>query len=118
MNIIISERQCGKTTKLVKQSAETGAIIVVPNHAMGTHVEMVAYELGLKTKIPTPITVTEYIRRLAFGGMGKTQKYLVDELQMMLEAMNVEEATVDIDSAYLLQYHSINARQIGRSVER
>ena len=116
MNIIISERQYGKTTNLVKRSAETGAIIVVPNHVMGTHVEVVAHELGLK--IPRPITVTEYIRRLAFGGMGRTQKYLVDELQMVLEAMNVEEAMVDIDSAYLLQYHSANARQIGRSVER
>ena len=116
MNIIISERQNGKTTNLVKRSAETGAIIVVPNHVMMKSVELVAHELGLK--IPTPITVTEYIRRLAFGGMGKTQKYLVDELQMVLEAMNVEEATVDIDSAYLLQYHSLNARQIERGVGR
>lgn len=46
-------------------------------------------------KIPVPITVTNYIRLLASGGLGKSQKYLVDELQMMLEQMNVEAATVD-----------------------
>lgn len=54
---------------------------------------MAAAQMG--KKIPVPITVTNYIRLLASGGLGKSQKYLVDELQMMLEQMNVEAATVD-----------------------
>ena len=54
-------------------------------------------------KIPVPITVTNYIRLLASGGLGKSQKYLVDELQMMLSAMNVEAATVDCDCIEVLR---------------
>lgn len=54
-------------------------------------------------KIPVPITVTNYIRLLASGGLGKSEKYLVDELQMMLSAMNVEAATVDCDCIEVLR---------------
>lgn len=36
-------------------------------------------------------------------GLGKSEKYLVDELQMMLSAMNVEAATVDCDCIEVLR---------------
>lgn len=42
-------------------------------------------------------------RLLASGGLGKSEKYLVDELQMMLSAMNVEAATVDCDCIEVLR---------------
>ena len=77
--IYIGERQSGKTTMLIEMSEKTGA------------------------KIPVPITVTNYIRLLANGGLGKSEKYLVDELQMMLSAMNVEAATVDCDCIEVLR---------------
>ena len=48
-------------------------------------------------KIPVPITVTNYIHLLANGGLSKSQKYLVDELQMILHGMNIEVATCDND---------------------
>lgn len=35
--------------------------------------------------------------------IGKSEKYLVDELQMMLSAMNVEAATVDCDCIEVLR---------------
>lgn len=95
MKIYASERQSGKTTMLVKQSAKTGAIIVVASYPMGRHIELLAHDLGLD--IPAPITVSNYIKILANGGLGRTQKYLVDELQMMLNQMNVETATVDVN---------------------
>ena len=83
--IYIGERQSGKTTMLIEMSEKTGATIVVGK------------------KIPVPITVTNYIRLLASGGLGKSEKYLVDELQMMLSAMNVEAATVDCDCIEVLR---------------
>lgn len=95
MKIYASERQSGKTTMLVKQSAKTGAIIVVASYSMGRYVELLAHDLGLD--IPAPITVSNYIKILANGDLGRTQKYLVDELQMMLNQMNVETATVDVN---------------------
>lgn len=91
--IYVGCRQSGKTTMLVQESARTGAIIVVPTYQMCCHVVIVAEKLGLK--IPDPITVGNYIRILARNGLGQTQKYLVDELQMMLSQMGVETATVD-----------------------
>lgn len=48
-------------------------------------------------------TTWNYIRLLASGGLGKSEKYLVDELQMMLSAMNVEAATVDCDCIEVLR---------------
>lgn len=95
MKIYIGERQSGKTTLLIKESAKTQATIVVANYAMGNYIQLQAETMGLK--IPPPITVTNYIRLLASGGLGKTQKYLVDELQMMLSAINIDVATIDCD---------------------
>lgn len=88
--VYIGERQSGKTTTLIEMS---GATIVVATYSMSKYIQMAAAQMG--KKIPVPITVINYIRLLASGGLGKSQKYLVDELQMMLEQMNVEAATVD-----------------------
>lgn len=95
MQIYIGERQSGKTTMLIEVSEKTGATIVVATYPMARYIQLLAAQMG--KKIPVPITVTNYIRLLASGGLGKSEKYLVDELQMILSAMNVEAATVDCD---------------------
>lgn len=93
-------RGSGKTTMLVRRSAQTGATIVVSNYQMVNYIELVARDLDLK--MPTPITVTQFVRILSFGGgFDKTQKYLIDELQTVLDAMNVEAATVDRNHVYV-----------------
>ena len=93
MKIYVGERQSGKTTMLIELSEKTGATIVVPTYPMVKYIRMTAYQMG--KKIPSPITVANYIHILASGGISKGQKYLVDELQMMLSAMNIEVATCD-----------------------
>lgn len=102
MTVYIAGRQTGKTSRLVRESAITGAIIVVPTYQMAEHTLWTAKQLNLK--IPEPITVTDYIYRLAKGGLGKTQKYLIDELQMMLYQMNVETATLNPKSTITVDY--------------
>lgn len=102
MTVYIAGRQTGKTSRLVRESAITGAIIVVPTYQMAEHTLWTAKQLDLK--IPEPITVTDYIYRLAKGGLGKTQKYLIDELQMMLCQMNVETATLNPKSTITVDY--------------
>lgn len=99
--IYIGERQSGKTTMLIEMSEKTGATIVVATYQMAKYIQLLAAQMG--KKIPVPITVTNYIRLLASGGLGKSEKYLVDELQMMLSAMNVEAATVDCDCIEVLR---------------
>ena len=98
MQIYIGERQSGKTTMLIEMSEKTGATIVVATYPMANYIQLLAGK-----KIPVPITVTNYIRLLARGGLGKSEKYLVDELQMMLSAMNVEAATVDCNCIEVLR---------------
>lgn len=103
-NIYIGERQSGKTTMLIEMSEKTGATIVVATYPMANYIQLLAAQMG--KKIPVPITVTNYIRLLARGGLGKSEKYLVDELQMMLSAMNamnVEAATVDCNCIEVLR---------------
>lgn len=102
MIVYIAGRQTGKTSRLVRESAITGAIIVVPTYLMAEHTLWTAKQLNLK--IPEPITVTDYIYRLAKGGLGETQKYLIDELQMMLYQMNVETATLNPKSTITVDY--------------
>ena len=101
--VYIGERQSGKTTTLIKMSEKTGATIIVATYPMAKYIQLLAAQMG--KKIPVPITVTNYIRLLASGGLSKSQKYLVDELQMMLSAMNVEAATVDCDCIEVLRGH-------------
>lgn len=93
MKIYSAERGVGKTTALIKESAKTGAIIVVTLYPMVNHTMGLAKRLGLD--IPEPITVTNYLKLLVCGGFNREQKYLVDDLQMVLSQMNVETATVD-----------------------
>lgn len=96
MNVYIADRKTGKTTILVKISAETGAIIVVPTYHMIKEVENIAKELGLE--IPKPIDTSQFMRELhSFTN----KRYLVDELQMVLGLMGIEAATLDIDSAWI-----------------
>lgn len=94
--VYIGERQSGKTTMLIEMSEKTGA-----TYPMAKYIQLLAAQMG--KKIPVPITVTNYIRLLASGSLGKSEKYLVDELQMMLSAMNVEAATVDCDCIEVLR---------------
>lgn len=101
MQIYIGERQSGKTTMLIEMSEKSGATIVAPTYPMVKYIQLLAAQMG--KKIPVPITITNYIRLLAIGGLGHTQKYLIDELQAALSIMNVEVATVDCDCIEVLR---------------
>ena len=93
MDIRVGERQSGKTTGLIKQSASTKAIIVAPTLTMARYIKELATEIDLD--IPTPISVHEFIKRKYISGLRDTYRYLIDELQSVLYSMNVDTATVD-----------------------
>lgn len=86
-------RGTGKIEMLVKESAKTEATIVVHTRAMANCIERKANELNLV--IPAPISTSEYIARLKHYGLYSDQKYLIDDLQIVLEAMNIQAATID-----------------------
>lgn len=99
MKILLSERQKGKTTKLIRTSAETGAIIIEPTTNMCEEVKRMAAKMELK--IPAPITIHDFITSQWFGTAGK--HFLIDDLQMVLSILKIDLATVNIDSVEELQ---------------
>ena len=64
MKIYSAERGVGKTTTLIKESAKTGAIIVVGVYPMANYIMGLAKRLNLD--IPEPITVTKYLMISAY----------------------------------------------------
>lgn len=96
MTVYIAGRQTGKTIYLIWMSAKTGAVIVAPTYQMVSYIDQMARKLGLK--IPPPISVVEWAQMVARKQVHSEQRYLVDELQMVLSQMNVEAATLNEDS--------------------
>lgn len=89
MKIISKNRGEGKTTKLIKMSAETGYQIVVSNHPLKQYVIDHAKEMGLT--IYPPITRKE-MSLAQFRG----RTFLIDELESFVgEFGNVYAATVN-----------------------
>ena len=101
MNIYISGRQFGKTTMLIKESAKTGATIAVATYHMAKYVKDMAAEMSLE--IPELVTYAEIFRTYREG---KTKRYLVDELQMMLSQLNIDICTLDCDPVRYLNHWS------------
>lgn len=99
MKVYVSDRQTGKTTKLIRESAKTGATIAVANYSMISNVKYLAKQLDLI--IPEPVTYhtmfMDYVKN-------KSKRYLVDELQMMLGQLNVDVATLDTRVTELMDF--------------
>lgn len=98
--ICVGSRQSGKTIELIKRSCFTGETIIVATHVSVQYIKQRASELGLY--IPEPITYYEFINDSKWTE-NKTNKFLIDELQMFLDRLNIDEATLDKDSVFYLE---------------
>ena len=78
--IIGGGRNCGKTTELIKISAETGYPIVCVSKAIAHVISSQAHDLGFK--IPFPITFRELPLKSS-----KYKAVLVDEIEHLLEEL-------------------------------
>lgn len=89
MDVIIANRQEGKTTTLIKQSSTTGAIIVCPTSEMCKYVMFKAEEMQLE--IPEPISFNQFL----YSRKNRNDHFLIDELSLCLSPMNVDTATLN-----------------------
>jgi hypothetical protein len=80
MKIIAMERQQGKTTELVKMSAQSGDYIVTKDHSTARYTVEIARKLGLN--IPFPLTFDEFIRREWNGRF--VNGFLIDDAELLL----------------------------------
>lgn len=76
MKIIMRGRRNGKTTELIKMSAENGGYIVCRSHNAASMIKKQSKEMGLK--IPYPITYAELLRKSYYAkGVKKDRKSVV-----------------------------------------
>lgn len=94
--LIFGDRQSGKTTELIKESARTGAYIVVSCRKEAHNVFGSAKELGLN--IPFPLTVAEVIYESPSSYIFQ-KGILIDNLERILcrlfNYITINAATVD-----------------------
>lgn len=98
MKLIIGGRQTGKTTELIKHSAETGNYILVPNM---NHAKNIAYQArSMGFDIPYPVTLSEMRNNNKFIGSSiRRDGILVDDLDLVIrqlfDGIEINEATVN-----------------------
>lgn len=94
--LIFGDRRSGKTTELIKESARTGAYIVVPTRNDARNVFGAAKEMGLN--IPYPLTVNEMIYESPSSYIFQ-KGILIDDLEEVIchlfKYITIHAATVD-----------------------
>lgn len=99
MKLISKPRRGGKTTELIKLSAETGAYIVCHSKQEAHRVQAVATRQGVN--IPFPLSYGEFVNR-DYCGRG-VSGLLIDNVEALLEYMAlspVVAATITEDDDY------------------
>ena len=96
MNILVGKRQQGKTTHLIKMSADSKGIIVTATEQSAKYVKDQAKAMGLD--IPDPVSWNQFIH----SHMMKTRPFLVDELGVILRGLGIKTAI--LDDEYTIEY--------------
>lgn len=90
MHIISGPRCSGKTTSLIKISANTGIPIIAPTMLMANYIKTIAKEQGMDIPEPTSIN------KLVDQDGRKPGKYLIDELEMCLRQLGIDPIAVTV----------------------
>lgn len=84
MRYILGPRGSGKTTELIRLSAEHGYYIVCANRYVVRHIRNLALDMGLN--IPTPITY-DTLMNSDFGRGRRVPGILIDDLGVFLMSL-------------------------------
>jgi hypothetical protein len=97
MDMIAGRRASGKTTLLIKMSADGKGRIVEPTQKQAEYVKLMAKRMGLD--IPEPISFSEMLNSFYADGhyysKNREEKFLLDEVQTALGQLGVTVATLD-----------------------
>ena len=96
MNILIGKRQYGKTTHLIRRSADEWVYILTFDHTRASEIFNMAKNMNLD--IPYPVTLHEYLKH-GFKGSSITRNgILIDDadeiLQMIFAGVPIKCITV------------------------
>jgi len=104
MELIAGPRRSGRTTLLIKKSAEAGYPIAVKDWSQARRLIEMAHEMNLE--IPEPITFNHISKAIAKGGV------LIDEAQDLIEHLlvlqhglvkNMTNVTVTVNAEQILE---------------
>ena len=111
--LIFGDRQSGKTTELIKESARTGAYIVVSCKNEARNVFRLSKELGLN--IPYPLTVSEMIYESPSSYVFQ-KGILIDNLERILcylfDYITIHAATIDCTALDVGVMNNFGSRMI------
>lgn len=95
MEIFVGDRCQGKTTLLIKMSAESGRVIVAPTNNMAAAIKSQAKCMGVE--IPNPIAWSNFIDSIKNPSWRnhKEQRFLLDEVSSVLYSVGIDVATLD-----------------------
>lgn len=111
MKKIILPRGKGKTTELIKISAETGCYIVCRSPSEASRIQLTATQIGLR--IPFPITYEEFITGQYFGKGIKG--FLIDDLDKLINEIS---AVVPVYAVTMTDEKGMEDRRIKSLVEK
>jgi hypothetical protein len=83
MEKIIKERNSGKTTELIKISAQTKNYIICHDHREANRIQDMAHKMGLN--IPLPITYREFVGKSYYAKGIKG--FLIDNIEMFCQSL-------------------------------
>ena len=90
-DFIYKKRNTGKTTELIKRSAETGAFIVVRTGAMASATEAQAKDIGYKIPKPMSLIMFNHIMNIPEHREKREEIFekgiLIDELQLVIDTL-------------------------------
>lgn len=104
MKKIILPRGKGKTTELIKLSADTQKYILVADRNRVREIQHMAEKMGLD--IPYPVTVEEYHRNHFQGSFIRKQGLLIDDVEDVLKRFlnGIEIVAMTITDEQEVQY--------------
>lgn len=83
--IIAGKRQSGRSTALIKKSAETGIYILVANRKRAEHLALLARDLGYD--IPFPVTLQDYLRCRFTGSCMRRDGIFIDDVDDVVKEL-------------------------------
>ncbi len=83
--IIAGKRQSGRSTALIRKSAETGIYILVANRKRAEHLALLARDLGYN--IPFPVTLQDYLRCRFAGSCIRREGIFIDDVDDVVEEL-------------------------------
>ena len=85
MKKIIKERGHGKTTELIKISAQTGDYVICRDHREANRIQNVAHKM--KLNIPLPITYGEFMSK-SYHAKG-ISGFLIDNIEKFCQSLTI-----------------------------